>query len=439
MALHRSRAGSSAKTREGSHLEKRKIPIYGFLLMVAVSVLSSFHGTVLVIRTVQLDRQKTEEHGRVLQLQTKRGFHDIVEHKTLEDKKLDAVDDNVEKQSAQKNSSREEKSSVVHVIHTRFQQFQPNLVTLGFARLKLFESITLPSLRHQSSQNFLYIMRTDPQLHPSVLRPLLAAVKDVPNVLVLASNRNPTGFGDAPDVRQIVEDKRTDMLLSGDRQLLSEHYWRSKNSTLLVTRIDSDDGFHRDFVKILQQKQPAAVNNKDWRVWCVRDVEEWQTHPDMFMLRPEKKLCISAGLTYVFGPGTGPHNLPATAHNKIHSTIPDCSEERPSHCRSFLHLPDQAPAVLRARTLTSAGMKDVVFAYNEKSDDASMRKALPDLFGGVSIDHLKDSRDFLEKNVAIIAQEALAGQCIRGFTCKDSTKKTLSGILAIEKELRADK
>jgi hypothetical protein len=49
--------------------------------------------------------------------------------------------------------------NVVHIIQTRFQQHQPDLVHLGRARLSLFKSFCLPTVSKQTSRQFLWIIR----------------------------------------------------------------------------------------------------------------------------------------------------------------------------------------------------------------------------------------------------------------------------------------
>jgi hypothetical protein len=49
--------------------------------------------------------------------------------------------------------------NVVHVIQTRFQQHQPDLVHLGRARLALFKTFCLRTVSQQTSGQFLWIIR----------------------------------------------------------------------------------------------------------------------------------------------------------------------------------------------------------------------------------------------------------------------------------------
>jgi hypothetical protein len=58
--------------------------------------------------------------------------------------------------------------SLLHLVITRFQQYQPTLLSLGHARIHLFRSFCLPSMRAQTSQHFVWLILTDPSLHSSL-------------------------------------------------------------------------------------------------------------------------------------------------------------------------------------------------------------------------------------------------------------------------------
>jgi hypothetical protein len=46
------------------------------------------------------------------------------------------------------------RGETLHIITTTFMQYQPKLIDLGKANLKLFEAFCLPAMIHQTSQNF---------------------------------------------------------------------------------------------------------------------------------------------------------------------------------------------------------------------------------------------------------------------------------------------
>ena len=57
---------------------------------------------------------------------------------------------------------------ILHLVITRFQQYQPALLPLGQARVHLFNTFCYPSIRQQSTQNFIWLILTDPLLHTSL-------------------------------------------------------------------------------------------------------------------------------------------------------------------------------------------------------------------------------------------------------------------------------
>ena len=80
---------------------------------------------------------------------------------------------------------------LVHIIQSRFMQEQGPLEILGMARLKLFLTFCLPSMVQQSSQNFVWIIKTDPQFtKTSIFDALIRSVRLHDNIYVVASNAN---------------------------------------------------------------------------------------------------------------------------------------------------------------------------------------------------------------------------------------------------------
>ena len=93
--------------------------------------------------------------------------------------------------SALDNQQREEvDGDFVHIIHTRFMQHQPHLIHLGLARLELMKSFTIESLVQQTSQNFLWVIRTDPNLNATLKEPILDFLKDYERHLLIADTEN---------------------------------------------------------------------------------------------------------------------------------------------------------------------------------------------------------------------------------------------------------
>ena len=143
---------------------------------------------------------------------------------------------------------------LVHVIHTRFMQYQPDLAMLGKARLKLFQTFCLPTLINQRSQEFLWIIRTDPELHTEVKEGLITLVTGIKNVVVVGSNEirkgsMEMGFRSVDAISDITEES----LFYGNLDLVKAYYEAAKTKTLLETNLDADDGLASMFVKRSQE------------------------------------------------------------------------------------------------------------------------------------------------------------------------------------------
>jgi hypothetical protein len=80
---------------------------------------------------------------------------------------------------------------LIHIVQSRFMQEQGPLEILGMARLKLFSAFCLPSMIQQSSQDFFWIIKTDPQFtKTAVFDMLVQSVRSHDNIYVVASNAN---------------------------------------------------------------------------------------------------------------------------------------------------------------------------------------------------------------------------------------------------------
>jgi len=145
---------------------------------------------------------------------------------------------------------------LVHIVHTRFMQHQGNLTTLGVARLEQFLAFCLPTMVHQTTQDFFWIIKVDPLLaqpaHRSesfhrVFEPLLEAVREANNrrsktgtiannIYVVGSNYNYNlqGHGSWRDGQE------------GEELLLWLPKNETKNETDTGTAIDAAAGDNND-------------------------------------------------------------------------------------------------------------------------------------------------------------------------------------------------
>ena len=185
--------------------------------------------------------------------------------------------------------------SMIHIVNTRFMQEQGYLKELGNARLLLFQTVCLPSMVHQSTQNFIWIIKTDPKLDPTILRKLQSMLLPYPNFYLVGSNNNYLIRSTVP-IKQRPNSNGTSTTTTTHPNNIDEYYdideddfddedpkvgiaWRdggegydllqskiySGNLThlyqamalrhrlpILETRLDADDGLHQQYLQYVQ-------------------------------------------------------------------------------------------------------------------------------------------------------------------------------------------
>jgi len=437
-------------------------------------------------------------------------------------------------------------NNLVHVIQTRFMQFQPSLLHLGRARLEIFKRITMPSLAQQSCREFMWILRVDPDLEHELRSKLLNGLEEAVRssnftlqVVVLASNDNPEGFRSVEYYgSDLLNTNSTDIItknkpeafprvLFGDAEMLRA-YWRASQTRLVLeTRLDADDALSLDFVELLQreasrygelQSRQQLKQHQDYsdgtsmqqknafyKVFCVYSHVEWQ-HYNPWRLQQQKiqpvpqrnltssssagiginrdptittrhqleeedtrgglvgarpRHCVTPGLTVAYPPGVSRRDMRHPSnHQRLHRYLPWCAviaKARPGHssnrtaCLQYVTRPGfvGAPMALRVRTVTSAGMNNLVlseknhfFRQQESGDlvldetrlrryrdlQTELFRHLPSLFG-VRESEIRQMRTFIEADKQAILKDALKGQCTRGHSCKAESKMMLRALL----------
>jgi len=371
---------------------------------------------------------------------------------------------------------------IVHVIQTRFMQHQSNLLELGFARLALFEAFCLPSILAQTSQNFVWIIRVDPNLNDQILGRMRQKLKRE-NILLLGSNHNPEGMGrDNPDFDHFLgldrnKPESTGMVFSGNITLVKEAFEVSANSgssVLLETRLDADDALHKMFVEIVQnQARQYLMRNyvggdaseQLWRMWCIHSNVEWHplnpypvptdetstkddTHGFLLMYS-DKSICATPGLTFGYGFGATRSSIlegRRLKHNDIVETVAQCDNRVKVKCASRLN--ELLPGALRARTATSAGMANIITgedridqSRNGLKQKKASRQLIQQFFQqeflwegvgrlfSVAKSSARDARSLIVSRMNYIAADNLKGLCTPGHSCKENGKILLNAIL----------
>jgi hypothetical protein len=345
-------------------------------------------------------------------------------------------------------------------------QNQPHLIDLGLARLELLKTFTIASLEQQTSQNYLWVIRTDPKLNATLKQPLLEVLQNQSSqhYLLIASNENPNI--QIRELRNSLEHHNSRLWSSGDLEWVSRYLDNEESSNhnngnvFLETRLDADDALHANFVETVQVNAAAAglfvssdgdEQQPSWKIWCASQHLEWQYHSvwdngndaeehygALFSLKDQG--CISTGLTIGYTDGIGHSDLPPIKHDQLGQTVRSCGDdESNNNCLDFVKV---VPAALRARTPTSAGMLNILFkkqkgkANRQYEKGALKQKGLQaplwDLAGskfGYTKAKAVPLHQYLQANVHSIAVDNLKGQCTTGHSCKKSSNYLLQTII----------
>ena len=195
--------------------------------------------------------------------------------------------------------------SVMHFIVTRFMQDQGELVQLARARLKQFEVMCLPTILAQSSKQFFWIIRVDPNLDASVREEMVALLQPYPNFYLVPSNMHyfPSHWrSNQIAMKEILKSA----IFSGDQKLFQKAWEKQSSLLLLETRLDADDGLKFDFVEEVQNRTFSSLHKESivhdsWKFFCTNNTLEWRPDESMDagILREYSfhDMCFASGLT----------------------------------------------------------------------------------------------------------------------------------------------
>ena len=312
---------------------------------------------------------------------------------------------------------------LLHIVHTRFQQDQPHLLFLGRARLLLFKTFCLPTMISQTSQQFLWIIHTDPKLHHDLLAELRAMLRPYPHFYLIGSNVNMNLDSES----SWKDDKQGKIILqspihSGDVTLLRQAYVMRHSRPLLETRLDADDGLHSEFLEYLQTcATKRFATPQTWMYWCSRRHLEWFPGDELQPVE-HSKLCISAGITVGYNIGTS--IVPHYPHDVLYKSLV------PGQCGvdNCIELVNEFPfCAIRSRTLTSAGMKDL--SPTRIWPKAQLWNLIHDKF---HIESTSDVQAYMRDHLVEIAKDNLSGQCTSGHSCKLQAKEDLQRLIELK-------
>ena len=363
-----------------------------------------------------------------------------------------SVDSSIPYYIPEPNSSADWKWPLVHVLKTRFMQEQGNLTELAMARFALFRTFCLPTIQEQTTQQFIWIIKTDPGLSEPVLRSMIKELEPYPNFFLVASNVNfrvnenfPGGWRDGAETGDLSRSR----VYTGNRTLLENAmalHHRSDPYPILETRLDADDGLHVQFLEAVQAKAMQSFSKNSgssapkWLYWCSRRHIEWHfaeqplgsesiwkqitTYGAVAGIQHEK-LCITPGFTVGFNIGVAESEVPIYAHDKVVTSVSStpkehaCGLERTADCLQFIE--DFVFEAIRSRSPTSAGMLRVDFAPKEIATDPWLFYAFLNMIHakfGITQQRLVWMNRYLSDHLIDIARDNLRGQCTTGHSCK---------------------
>lgn len=236
----------------------------------------------------------------------------------------------------------------IHIVNTRFQQEQGNLLALGRARLLLFQTFCLQSIIGQTILTkkayqippFLWIIKVDPNLVPDLLKELISIVQPYNFIYVVASNNN-YGIGQKVGGWRGGEagiDVLNSKVYTGNLTFLKVAHESRKARGVLETRLDADDGLNIKYLdtiekeasqKLLWSFNQTTLNKRRWMYWCSLHSVEWNPTPilqlepsrdalrGVFLVKKTAHQCITAGMTIGLSLGIKENEVPRYQHDKV--------------------------------------------------------------------------------------------------------------------------
>ena len=164
-------------------------------------------------------------------------------------------------------------------------------------------------MRHQTSQEYLWMIWTDPELNQELLQGLKDATRDFHNVIVVGNNDihnqdfrqsinglmvttttatptattttgNPVNRNGEDSPRQHLDSVVvSSSIMHGSKELLWDYYQASQTRILVETRLDADDALTGNFLETIQNEANTSISQTDktdFRVWCADQYVDWR-------------------------------------------------------------------------------------------------------------------------------------------------------------------
>jgi len=341
---------------------------------------------------------------------------------------------------------------------------------------------------NQEADNFLWFVMTDPKLDHDLLLQLQALLESRPNFYLVASNaklltpanltsllaryNKSTADADADaDATTLTTQK---LILTGDIKLLFSRMFDTHRPLLIETRLDADDGLHKNALSQIQKISRALpVDTRGWQIICSNIHYEWRNDEIVTIntnktkvessgkLRVVKEtICVTPGYSLTRHRQLNSIEFPAwprLGHNLIAREWSKCMIED----KSIILTDDESnkqgnathdcwikmgyyPSALRSRTITSAGMSRIKTDSGEAEKYENQTKMLWTFLQrdfGVKPKNALLTSQYIKDNLESIVLDNLKGQCSHtidcvlfdstfGHSCKNSSKVKLKEILS---------
>lgn len=323
--------------------------------------------------------------------------------------------------------------TMIHIVKTRFMQYQANLTALGWGRFHLFKEFCMPSIVKQTTKNFLWLVYTDPDLDSDLLNAMIKLLEPYPNFYLIKSLSNAMWKGGQ------AQNMTSATVFTGNQTQLEAVMALRDVLPTLDTRLDADDAIHVGYMEEVQRQaiQFFTEESVEWMYWCVGQELEWnwvgphgytadQKQYGILESKPYEDFCPTPGLTLGYAAKTSVDSIYTRRHSvlveRLHTKNFDfCGKGREGKDCYQIVRKFEFPA-FRCRTPTSASMvmtdysKEKKLRELENSNLDPKWKALHESFG-VPRSNIHLANDYMTEHIIEIAENALMGQCTKGHSC----------------------
>mmetsp|Transcript_17004 Transcript_17004/g.31786 ORF Transcript_17004/g.31786 Transcript_17004/m.31786 type:complete len:499 (+) Transcript_17004:122-1618(+) len=331
----------------------------------------------------------------------------------------------------------------IHIVRSRYQQGQPNLLHLGWARLALFRDFCLANMVKQTTQNFVWFIYTDPELNPELLQEMVRILQPYPNFFLIKSMENVLWkIGQAQNMTQAT-------VYTGNRTLLEHTMAMRDVLPTLETRLDADDALHVRFLETVQTQAAQFFFREGvhWMYWCIEDELQWywlgpkgatpdQQNYGILESLKNKDFCPTPGLTLGYNVGVDISSIYRRKHSilieRIRKKEEDlCGVGRPGKdCVQIIR--DYPFPAMRTRTPTSSSMIMQEYDCDKLRQKAAINDTKFDLLAndfGITKENTHRSVKYLNQHIQDIALDAIRGQGDGLFKVPEDAKKRLEKIV----------